>query len=136
MALAVNNFYTNQTSLDKVSFDLEALFPDKNYSVSTKYLSNPLYEEKGVTYFYDGNLTRKKTMKSGFLKEKHSKVSAYTPKFDPKNGTFQIFLSNNFFYSILSDLSYNMSFIINHNDLNVLSFELNIPFLESILPGN
>jgi hypothetical protein len=138
LTAAVNALYDAQSKGKTTSAPLETQSPDTNYTMSLNYLTDPSYTDKGVTYFFDGNVTKNAnlTKPNGFLKEKNSIVKA-TPDFDPEDGSFQVFISYHVLFNILTDFSNSQSltFAVNTANVPTNTFKLNIDFLAKIIPA-
>lgn len=129
---AVNAFYQIQKN-GTTSFDFETSYPDVNYTISTKLADDPVYEDIGVTYFFDGNLTKRPSAKNGFLQK-----NVHSPyyHFDPKNGKLQFLLPWKLVSSIVTDLSNSSKFTFAvDNGYTFSDFEISLPFLQEIIPG-
>jgi hypothetical protein len=130
-----NNFYDTQSRARPTSYGLETQQPDTNYTLSLNYFMDPTYEAKGITYYFDGLISRKPAAQKGFL-QKQNEVAA-DPIFDPTDGQFQIFLSYNVVRNILGDISNSSTFLFNidNQNLNVQSYHLSIDFLTKVIPS-
>jgi hypothetical protein len=130
-----NNFYYIQSRARPTSYGLETQQPDTNYTFSLNYLIDPTYETKGITYYFDGLISRKPASKNGFL-QKENEVTV-GPSFDPNDGQFQLYFSYNVIKNILGDISNSSSFLFNidNQNLNVQSYHLSVDFLAKVIPS-
>ena len=130
-----NDFYDIQSRARPTSYGLETQQPDTNYTFSLNYLMDPTYETKGITYYFDGIISKRTGGNKGFLQKSNDILNG--PNFDPSDGKFQLYLSYNVLKNILGDISNSSSFLfdITNNNLNVQSYHLSVDYLSRIIPS-
>lgn len=135
LSRAFNDFYDKQSRSRPTSFEFETQQPDTNYTFSLNYLMDPTYETKGITYYFDGLVSKKQTSQKGFLQKQKEELSG--PNFDPSGGQFQLFLSYNIVSNILQEISNSSTFYFNIDDqnLNVQDFSLSLYYLSKVIPS-
>ena len=130
----VDLYYDFESRSRVKSITVESANPSGNfYDFNFDFISNPTYNTKGITYFFNGTISKQATSK--FLAKKES--NDYT--FDPTKGSFQIFLRYSILKPIIDDISKSERFFFNLRQSTLsksfIFYKLDIEHLGQIIPG-
>jgi hypothetical protein len=132
---SVDEYYVAQAKGKTTSVPLETMNPDSSFTLRLNAFADAKYDVSGLVNYYTGEVTKNQL---GFLQGNSKQIQGNDVTFDPKNGQFQFFITNNVLTWLLSGLASTNTFNFTLNTTNKPSdfnFFLTVNDLGTIIPG-